>query len=1000
MDEPTKPLTSTSDEALRSEGGQPTRAVATGELIDRYVVLSRLGEGGSGEVFAAFDPVLDRKVAVKVLRNEDVSGDALVREGRMLAKLSDPHVVTIHDVGLSDARAYLAMELLEGPSFDAWCAERRADGRWGEIVSALRSIGRGITAAHAAGIVHGDLKPSNVLVDEQDRVKVSDFGIARALEGGHAEEGGRASRLVGTPAFMSPEQHDLAFPDPRSDQYSFCLLGWVALTGRLPFEVGNTLEVEGTTGEIDPPVDAKLRTLAGTCFPSVEALAVAKQAPLDIASADRAPSNAVAVLRRGLSVSPEERWSSMAEVVDALATPEQGARKLVGVAVVAGLGAVAVAAAGQSKQDDPVCQGASEHLREVWDDDARGSAEAAFGSVDNPLARDTWPLVRERLDTYAQSWVDQHRDACEATSVRKEQSPEALDLRMSCLHQAKTALKMTGRVLADADEGVVEAAPKLVAGLPPLARCEDLEALRTEMPEPDDPQTVASLAATRERLAEVRALTLAGKEAKALQIALEVHEEAAAIGYVPLSVDVARFLAHLHLDEAQVEEAKSVAVQGLDQAIAAGAWQKAARLAVTLTSVSDRQEQTQAATVYAQLATSLANRPGADTSLRSRTLHAQAVAAHVNSRFEEALAKDLEALEVAETAYEPSNPQLAIVQSNLANRFANMGNFGGGMPYAEAAAATFATAYGPRHPQTLQARAKVAMLLARSGKLTEAETVLRETLALNLEMRPPEHYDVQLTRNTLANVLSLLGRHAEAEEQFRLDLAAQEKTKGLDTVSAAMTIASIATAQLEQGEVEEAVEGYARALEISKRNLPAGHSKLGGMHDNYGNALASLGRYEDAREQIEKGLAIYVADLGPDHLFLSNSHFNLAGVLASLKDSEGALVQFERAVAIREAALEDDNPSLALVRLGLGDYYLELGRIDDARPHLEKAWSVYADRELPAVERGRAAFAMARITEDRESARTLAERGLALLEEAGPVGDEFAEDVRAWLKAP
>lgn len=994
VEDRTKPLDTTSGESGSIGDGTPKPRWAVGALIDRYVVLARLGEGGSGEVFAAFDPVLDRKVAVKVLHREDVSSDALVREGRMLAKLSDPHVVTIHDVGLHDGQAYMAMELLEGESFEAWCAQRRGEGRWSEVVSALRDIGRGLEAAHAAGIVHGDVKPSNVLIDAQQRVKVSDFGIARALEADALEGPDRTTRIVGTPAFMSPEQHDLAVPDARSDQYSFCLLGWVALTGRLPFEMASTTDVEGTTGQLDTSLDRRASARGGQGFPSIESLAIAKRGPLDTNAAGQAPSNVVAILRRGLSVAREQRWPSMGDLVAALAAPDPTSRWKVGL-VVGGVAAAAVAL--KFTGGDAACQDSAERLEGAWDETARARTEASFGALQTPLAEEAWPRVRDGLDDYAKAWSEQHQDACQATSVRKEQSSEALDLRMACLHRAKTALMMAGRVLAEADEGVVEASPKVVAGLPPLERCEDLEALGTQLPEPEDPQTLAALGSAQERLAEVRALMLAGKDTRALELALAVRDDASTIGYAPLSVDAARYVAHLHLDEAQIAEAKAVATAGLDEAVVAGVWVAAAELSVTLTSVADREEEEETALVYARLAGNFADRPGGDGRLRARVLHAQAIAEHVNSHYEVALSKDIEALQLSATVYPAASPRLATLQSNLANRFANMGKFAEGMPYAEAAAETFGKAFGPRHPQTLQARTKIAMLLARSGNPSDARPLLEEILALNLETRPPEHYDVQLTRSTLGNVLRMLGREAEAEEQFQLELAAQEKTTGLETVAAAMTIGNIASAQLAQGKVDAAADGYARALEISKRELPPGHSKLGGMHDNYGNALVELGRYEEAREQIQTGLAIYEAELGPDHLFLANSHFNLAGALASMKVRDDALHHFQRAVEIREGALDDQNPSLALARLGLGDYYLELNRVDDARPHLVKAWAVYQEGEHPALHRGRAAFAMARITNDPVDAREFGQTALEVLEGAGPGAAEFVEDARDWL---
>ncbi|HZN95396.1 MAG TPA: serine/threonine-protein kinase, partial [Myxococcales bacterium] len=220
---------------------QPTStydALPRGATIGRYLILRRLGEGGMGVVYAAFDPELDRKIALKVLRpaRRAVAGSVaqarLLREAQAMARISHPNVVAVHDVGAHGDEVFVAMELVEGGTLTDWVEEkpRKLD----ELLRTFMEAGRGLAAAHSAGLVHRDFKPENVLVGKDGRVRVTDFGLARVDEEGPLGAGKRTpstlsspaltqeGAIVGTPLFMSPEQAQGRIPDIRSDQYGFC----------------------------------------------------------------------------------------------------------------------------------------------------------------------------------------------------------------------------------------------------------------------------------------------------------------------------------------------------------------------------------------------------------------------------------------------------------------------------------------------------------------------------------------------------------------------------------------------------------------------------------------------------------------------------------------------------------------------------------------------------------------------------------------------------------
>jgi len=270
---------------------------STGGAVGRYQLLEKIGAGAMGVVWRAHDPKLNRDVALKLLRIADESlTERLVREARSMAQVSHQNVVTVFEVGEEGGQSFIAMELVVGKSLRAWqSAERRAVP---EIVEHYVDAGAGLAAAHARGIIHRDFKPDNVLVATDGRVRVTDFGLAAAKPG---ESGALAARAIadvnlttsgsvlGTPAYMAPEQFSGGNVDPRTDQFNFCVALYEALFGERPFE-GRTFEELGNAvaeGRVKPApagsaVSGTLRALVlrglsvapGDRFPTMDALIV------------------------------------------------------------------------------------------------------------------------------------------------------------------------------------------------------------------------------------------------------------------------------------------------------------------------------------------------------------------------------------------------------------------------------------------------------------------------------------------------------------------------------------------------------------------------------------------------------------------------------------------------------------------------------------------------------------------------------------------------------
>ncbi|HUJ59957.1 MAG TPA: serine/threonine-protein kinase [Kofleriaceae bacterium] len=307
-------------------------------MVDRFVIEDELGAGGMGRVYVAYDPTLDRRVAVKVLRDRvgvdvEQAHARMAREARAMARLRHPHVVTVHEVGTDRHGLYIVMEYVAGGTLRGWLARTPASS-WQEIVAMYVLAGRGLVAAHAAALVHRDFKPDNVLVGDDGRVLVGDFGIANvygaepAREPSSAEPGAERTRtgsVMGTPPYMSPEQHAGGAVDARTDQFAFCAALYEALYGVRPFagETNTEIAERALRGELTPP-----------------------------ARDPGAPARVRAAILRGLRGSPDQRFPSMVPLLAELTAERRAPLRWLAIAgAIAIVGAVASwAALGRSRE--------------------------------------------------------------------------------------------------------------------------------------------------------------------------------------------------------------------------------------------------------------------------------------------------------------------------------------------------------------------------------------------------------------------------------------------------------------------------------------------------------------------------------------------------------------------------------------------------------------------------------------------------------------------------
>jgi hypothetical protein len=412
-------------------------ALPRGSSVGRYVVLGRLGAGGMGVVYAAYDPELDRRVALKLVLPGIAGSEGrtrMLREAQALAKLSHPNIVTVHDVGTHEALVWLAMEFVQGKTLGAWL--RAAPRGWPEVLDTCVRAGRGVAAAHVAGLLHRDIKPDNIMVDQGGRVRVMDFGLARTGD----EESApvppppqdaavtpkvealamritQAGALVGTPAYMAPEQLVGDEIGPAADQFSLCATLWEGLYGVRPFSGDDLAGLTMSVMEGVPTVPKK----------------------------GRVPSWLRKVLERGLAASPKHRWPSVEALLDALARGRSRARLRRGLAVagVIGLGAAGVWGWRELDRRDRIagCDAAGAAIAESWNDNTRAQLRGALLATGVGYAEATADKLMPWLDAKASAWRAARSELCLDREVYGAWSAELAERGQWCLDERRMELE-------------------------------------------------------------------------------------------------------------------------------------------------------------------------------------------------------------------------------------------------------------------------------------------------------------------------------------------------------------------------------------------------------------------------------------------------------------------------------------------------------------------------------------------------------------------------------
>lgn len=740
------------ESTARSAGfSQIMGAFATPTAVGRYRVLREVGRGALGIVFLAYDPQLDRRIALKVLEhsgNDDAERRrSSLREAQAVARVPHPNVVHVYDVGeLDSGGSYIAMEYVPGPTFAEWLREHR-DAPNKTKLDLLRQAGRGLAAAHGSGITHRDFKPANVIVGEDDRVRVLDFGLARTQAGVEGSLTGPASgsgdetettvfgNYVGTPAYMAPEQSEGQAITPAADQFAFCVTVWEALTGVRPF-----------------PVDKRLRIVAVR-----EGRVQGREKASGLSRRVRR------ALLRGMSYEPAERFENIEALLRELGDRRGRRLALAGLTGAWVIGGLAFAV-GRVEGEPAAAQcDAADLLDEVWGDGPREAALEGLRKTGLSYADDVAQRVDAHVHRWSQRWSAVYESTCEAARQRQDLSAEQLDVVHACLLEGRRRLGARATLLAEADGKTVASAMRLVGGLGAPEDCADPqgEAQRRTRDLEADPAAKALY----RRIDDTEARMSAGRYGGALEALVSAYEDATAASYEGLAAQASAALGTAYRWQGQHEAGQEAYENAVGHAIRSGRERLAADASVAFAYGEHYEGDLEHADHWLRLARAFAARTPGMVARQIRMDIADAEFLLSAGKTSEALAAAERAVahEVTEEDERSAHTQHQLALAIVGRVLHKMQRPEDAVAQARAAAEGAAALHGKSHPQYAKMIEYVAVFSLDAGRPNEALALLEEAASIRRAAKIEETPLYQaLEATNRGSAMLQLGRGADA----------------------------------------------------------------------------------------------------------------------------------------------------------------------------------------------------------------------------------------------
>ena len=867
---------------LRSISGPgDTPDIARGSALGRYLIVDRLGAGGMGVVYRAFDPDLDRSVALKLVgvgwnagSQSDQERSRLLREAQAMARLSHPNVIPVFDVGILDDAVFVAMELVDGVTLRQWLQTHVRT--WEQVLEVFIDAGRGLVAAHAAQLIHRDFKPDNVMVGEDGRVRVLDFGLARATgvepasntevsdlrrsEVDSLEQSMTAAGAVmGTPAYMAPEQHLGMATEAASDQFAFCVALFEALFGARPFK-GDTLAT------------LSLSVLQGTIT-------------MPAGRKNRAPNWVLAAIQRGLSVDPKSRFPSMQALLDALSHDPARARRRLWM----GLGAVAVLGAGTAlgatlggsepaptSSAPTLCTGAADAMAEVWSPARRDTIGNAFASSGVSFADEAWSVTAPALDQMAEAWIEEHTAACRATRITAEQSVAVLDLRMACLDRQRGRLDALATALSKPSIEDIGRAFDAARGLPKPSSCGDLDALQQITPPPSDPGRRDRLAELRREFDEIQTHVLLGHLEDARTRLQPLLEPIETFDHPPLTSHVLDVYANLLEDTGDIKESRRTRERAYVAATASGDAREAAFVAQGVAFIAgSRLSDTDAGLHWVELSRASLRRLGGDPRLAAIIDSTEGAVYTAAGRYDEALVSHARAREYWENN-DPNAPDLAGVLGDIGSVYTSLGRIDEAIEIHRRAIVLREKTYGEHHPQVANAVRELGSALSQAHKYDEALEQLERALEIGRASRGEDNHFIATVYDDLGRIHRKQEKLDKAIEHHRKALKIWEKVLGTPNPDLAISILNVGYTLNAAGRFEDALNEFLRALKMFEATVGPQHPYIVYASNSVASAYVDLNRYAEAVPIAENVLTL---DVKVDPTLLAETKFMLTHAL-------------------------------------------------------------------------------------------------------------------------